>query len=486
MPPGEVPTLGNWFRAGGYDTHYDGKWHISHADLHDADGRRVETNTADGKVHPFRRTGLSRRRPARSPTASRDGSVPSRTARAWPTAGLRRDPLLADRLVAWLEDRYARRAAGDAEALRPFLLVASFVNPHDIVLFPAWAAEAADQARRAERARGADPARGPVDQAGRADRLPRVLLLGLRPAAGDRAVLHEEGADLPRPLLPAARRGGRAARPGPQGGDRRLGRARCWSARPTTASCSAPTAVCTRSGSTSTTRPPGCRLVDRPHRGDAAAHGRTTPDLARRHRPDAAVGRRARRAEARRSSWRGTSPRCTRCPGHRPDAGGRRRRPPTDRPVYLMTRDNMLEGDTGLSGLARRLGRTAPPPAPLRIRVAAHVASGFEGVVAEGRTADLWKLVRTYDDPATWTEPGPAAPGGQRRRRAGVPHRAAARPVGALRPRRRPDRGGQPLAGPRPRSSPSCAASSRRSSSAASPNGTTPGPTPPADPEEPL
>lgn len=32
---GEVPTLGNWFRAAGYDTHYDGKWHISHADLED-------------------------------------------------------------------------------------------------------------------------------------------------------------------------------------------------------------------------------------------------------------------------------------------------------------------------------------------------------------------------------------------------------------------------------------------------------------------
>ena len=28
--------------------------------------------------------------------------------------------------------------AGDVDALRPFLLVASFVNPHDIVLFPAW------------------------------------------------------------------------------------------------------------------------------------------------------------------------------------------------------------------------------------------------------------------------------------------------------------------------------------------------------------
>ncbi len=53
-------------------------------------------------------------------------------------AGIRRDPLIADRVVAWLEDRYARRRAGDPDALRPFLLVASFVNPHDIVLFPGW------------------------------------------------------------------------------------------------------------------------------------------------------------------------------------------------------------------------------------------------------------------------------------------------------------------------------------------------------------
>ncbi|HXO80635.1 MAG TPA: sulfatase-like hydrolase/transferase, partial [Mycobacterium sp.] len=47
---GEVPTMGNWFRAAGYDTHYDGKWHISHADLHDADGTVVATNDADGTV----------------------------------------------------------------------------------------------------------------------------------------------------------------------------------------------------------------------------------------------------------------------------------------------------------------------------------------------------------------------------------------------------------------------------------------------------
>ena len=43
-------TLGNWFRAAGYDTHYDGKWHITHADLHGEDGEPLATNTAAGEV----------------------------------------------------------------------------------------------------------------------------------------------------------------------------------------------------------------------------------------------------------------------------------------------------------------------------------------------------------------------------------------------------------------------------------------------------
>ena len=51
------------------------------------------------------------------------------------------------------------------------------------------------------------------------------------------------------------------------------------------------------------------------------------------------------------------------------------------RAVYLMTRDNMLEGDTGASGLARRLKLTVNPPTPLRIQVPAHVGSNFEGLV---------------------------------------------------------------------------------------------------------
>ena len=51
-----MPTLGDWFRAGGYRTYFKGKWHASHAhlDADDGDGlpaldrrrrrRRIEEN----------------------------------------------------------------------------------------------------------------------------------------------------------------------------------------------------------------------------------------------------------------------------------------------------------------------------------------------------------------------------------------------------------------------------------------------------------
>ena len=40
LAPDTVPTLGDWFRAGGYRTYYKGKWHVSHPylDAEDGDG----------------------------------------------------------------------------------------------------------------------------------------------------------------------------------------------------------------------------------------------------------------------------------------------------------------------------------------------------------------------------------------------------------------------------------------------------------------
>ncbi|GFG63952.1 hydrolase [Mycobacterium kubicae] len=135
---GEVPTLGNWFRAAGYDTHYDGKWHISHADLmNPVTGEPLATNDDDGVVDP---TAVQRYLDADplAPYGFSGWVGPEPHGASLANSGFRRDPLIADRVVAWLTDRYARRRAGDVAALRPFLLVASFVNPHDIVLFPAW------------------------------------------------------------------------------------------------------------------------------------------------------------------------------------------------------------------------------------------------------------------------------------------------------------------------------------------------------------
>ena len=68
LDPDEVPTLGDWFRAGGYQTHYRGKWHVSHADLEipgshesvmasDDDGRpiahAVEAYRKADRLNPF-------------------------------------------------------------------------------------------------------------------------------------------------------------------------------------------------------------------------------------------------------------------------------------------------------------------------------------------------------------------------------------------------------------------------------------------------
>ena len=86
LDPDSVPTLGDWFRAGGYQTHYRGKWHVSHADLL-IPGTHEGLMASDDAVPRFPR----RSRPTREPTGSTrsvspGGSAGSRTARRSPTA----------------------------------------------------------------------------------------------------------------------------------------------------------------------------------------------------------------------------------------------------------------------------------------------------------------------------------------------------------------------------------------------------------------
>ena len=53
-----VPTMGEWFRAGRYRTHYRGKWHISYADLPTPGSKAQEPSNA---VHSSRSWLASRR-----------------------------------------------------------------------------------------------------------------------------------------------------------------------------------------------------------------------------------------------------------------------------------------------------------------------------------------------------------------------------------------------------------------------------------------
>ncbi|WP_183517207.1 sulfatase-like hydrolase/transferase [Mycolicibacterium sp. BK634] len=405
---GEVPTLGNWFRAAGYDTHYDGKWHISHADLTDPEtGGPLATNDDDGVVDPAAVQRYLNSDPL-APFGFSGWVGPEPHGAGLANSGFRRDPLIADRVVAWLQDRYARRRAGDAAALRPFLLVASFVNPHDIVLFPTWAA------RSPLDPSPLDPPPVPAAPTAREDLRTKpaaqiafreAYYSGYGPAPAIQQV-YDRGAQRYRDLYYRLH----AEVDGPIDRVRR---------------------AVTEGGSDDAV------LVRTADHGDLlGAHGglhqkwfNLYDEATRVPFVIARVGARA------------TQPRLVTAPTSHVDlvptllgaAGvdvtavaailsesfsevhplpGRDLMPivdgapaDEDRAVYIMTRDNMLEGDTGASGLARRLKRTTNPPAPLRIRIPAHTAANFEGLVTrvDGR---LWKLVRSFDDPGTWTEPG--------------------------------------------------------------------------------
>ena len=413
---GEVPTLGNWFRAAGYDTHYDGKWHISHADIEDPEtGEVLATNDDEGVPDPAA-VGRYLDADPLAPYGFSGWVGPEPHGALLANAGIRRDPLIADRVVAWLEDRYARRRAGDPEALRPFLLVASFVNPHDIVLFPGWTL------RSPVKPSHLDPP--PVPPAPTADEdlrdkpaaqiafreayysgygpAPAIEQVYQRGAQRYRDLYYRLHAEVDSPLdrvrravtdngsenAVLVRTADHGDLLGAHGGLHQK-----WFNLYDEATRVPFTIV--RVG-TEATSP---RAVSAP-----TSHVDLVPTLlgAAGIDVDAIAG-------TLRESFSEVHP----LPGRNLMSVVDGAPADDDRAVYLMTRDNMLEGDSGASGLGRMLKQTTNPPAPLRIRIPAHTAANFEGLVirvsdddAPGGAGHLWKLVRSFDDPATWTEPG--------------------------------------------------------------------------------
>ncbi|MEJ6511648.1 MAG: sulfatase-like hydrolase/transferase [Actinomycetota bacterium] len=134
LDPTTVPTMGDWFRAGGYDTFYKGKWHVSDADLYEPGTHtaypsyNLTTGARDmaaeqiyldaGLLEKFGFTGWVGPEP--------HGANPNNSASSGPN-GSGRDAV------------YSAQGSTQLEALKtwqkPWVLVTSFVNPHDIVLW---------------------------------------------------------------------------------------------------------------------------------------------------------------------------------------------------------------------------------------------------------------------------------------------------------------------------------------------------------------
>ena len=133
LNPATVPTLGSWFRAGGYETYWKGKWHVSDADLYQPGTYSpIPSYTDSGMRDPYLEelyleserleqygfTGFIGPEP--------HGSNPLNSGSSGPN-GRGRD------------EAYAQMGVEQLRKLRnspnPWLLVTSFVNPHDITLW---------------------------------------------------------------------------------------------------------------------------------------------------------------------------------------------------------------------------------------------------------------------------------------------------------------------------------------------------------------
>jgi len=409
LKPDETPTIGHWLRPLGYDTVYIGKWHASHADLHDADGNTIATNTGGGKVLP---EGVRAYEEAQAlePFGFSGWVGPEPHGAAFANSGLVRDRIYADQALRFLSEREQARARGDGAALRPFLLFVSFVNPHDIVLWPRWA--------RRNPLRSDPQHPPPVPEAPT-----QYEDLRSKPATQSAyrdAYYHGYG------VAPAVKRSYTAGAARYRRTymrlhlevDRQIERVR--------------SALMESSRADNTVM-----LLSSDHGDMLGAHGGLHQKWMNLY--DECV--RVPLLVAHTGGFGPQDVRCTEQLTSHVDllptlialAGGdegelskglrrshsevhplpgrdltgliaAKTAPDAERCVYIMSRDNILEGDDGLSIVGRVVGARMPV-GPFAGSPPAYVGSNLEALVTPVAD-DVWKIVRTYDDPRTWTEPG--------------------------------------------------------------------------------
>ncbi|CAM3616348.1 arylsulfatase [Brevibacillus invocatus] len=141
LDPNTVPTMGDYFRAAGYQTYYKGKWHFSYEDIivpgtHASvtsynpisgvpDRQKVELYAHANRLESFGFSGWIGPEP--------HGKNPRNSGSSAGIGLSGRDVIYAAEAVSLIESLdHQKRLEPDAP---PWLVVASFVNPHDIVLY---------------------------------------------------------------------------------------------------------------------------------------------------------------------------------------------------------------------------------------------------------------------------------------------------------------------------------------------------------------
>ena len=409
---GEVPTIGDWFTAGGYDVHYEGKWHVSDADLRDPQtGEVIPTNRGNGDPVPAAVARYLDEQPL-SDFGFEGWVGPEPHGARRSNSGMVRDRITADRVVSWLAERNRLRDEGDRSAARPFLLIVSLVNPHDIVFWPAWArnnplgADRGDPPPIGEApSQAEDLADKPAIQ--RAYKRAYPTAYGIAPIVTrlyDKKA-HEYRRTYYRLHLEVDRqveRVRRAALAGPR-------------AEATTLLLTSDHGELLGSHGglhqkwfnlyDETVRVP-CFVVT-PDRNaavhdDPTSHTDLLPTL---------MGLAGLEEASLRTSLEETHTEVHPLPGtdlgsQLGESAGANMSADLGRPIYMITRDNILEG-ADRTPLAQRSAGRLRQLSPVGIEQPTGVATNLEGIVVrlDPPRGDIWKLVRVFDDPATWSEP---------------------------------------------------------------------------------
>ena len=132
LDPNTVPTMGDWFRAAGYQTHYRGKWHISHADILVPGTKESLMTTTDDENSIPENVAYYRAADRLNDFGFSGWIGPEPHGSAKANSGWVRDPQYRNEMLA-LFDALEQRGDDD----QPWLIVNSFVNPHDIVFYGA-------------------------------------------------------------------------------------------------------------------------------------------------------------------------------------------------------------------------------------------------------------------------------------------------------------------------------------------------------------